>query len=173
MMKRCICHPWVLFQYLLIFHCPTMFIWVTCVQLQHLAGLLSTSQRCRLSRSRTCKPCKSHILQAFIQTCVCIWCAWVSKHLCLNDVQTHTAKVPLPPLSSSQTYNILFPTAPPPPLPLHWFTSSFTASLTFYGDDVHTSFNLRTISPCLKFTEAQKGVRYLKKHFIYHWTEFQ
>lgn len=46
-----------------------MFIWMTLVQSQHPAGLLSSQRRRgRPPGSRTCNSYKSHILQAFIQT---------------------------------------------------------------------------------------------------------
>lgn len=57
------------FSILKIPHCPPMFIWMTLVQSQHPAGLLSSQRRRgRPPGSRTCNSCKSHILQAFIQT---------------------------------------------------------------------------------------------------------
>lgn len=74
-------------------------------------------------------------------------------HLCLNNVQTHTAKVPLPPLDSSHTYDVLCATATPPPP--RWFTSSSAPGLTFCGGDFHTFFS--TPPTCLLFMEGRKS----------------
>lgn len=114
-----------------------MFICMSFVKLQHPPGLPS-SQRWwgSLPRSRTCNPMQiPHFTGFHIKVLMYLLCLneqTVSLH---QTLCRHTAKVPLPPLSSSQTYDIL---SPPPPSSQIRFTFSFTASVTFYGDDVHT-----------------------------------
>ena len=112
MMKRLIFHPCVLFQHFKNTSLPTnVYLNDFLSNYSIQPALLSGSQRWRGQlprRSGTCKPCKSHILQAFIQTSdVSGVPEWA------NDVQTHSKRCPFPALSSSQTYNILSPTSSP------------------------------------------------------------
>lgn len=85
-----------------------------------------------------------------------------TRSLHWNDVQTHSKGAPfLPCLHPKHTTSSLLP---PPSLPLYWFTSSFPASVTFYGDDVHTFSPFAQSHPAWKITEAQQVVRYPTKH---------
>lgn len=97
----------------------------------------------------------------------CMGCAWVSKHFLCAETMCRPTPQRYPFLCCLCPKHTTSSRLPPASLPLQWFTSSFTVSVTFYGDNVHTFFTLRTISPGLKFTEAQQEVRYQTKHFTY------
>ena len=155
--------------FLKILHCPLMFISMTFVQLQHAAGSLSSTRSVggRLPEKRDMQ---TPHFTGFHTNSWCIWCAWVRKHfLSAGTMCRH------PPSSPVSIPNIQHPLSSLlPSLPRLWFTSSFTASLTFYGDDIYTCFffPLCAFSPCLKCTEAQQVERYPTKHFIYYATDF-
>lgn len=160
MMKSLIFHPCVLFQHFKNTSLPTnVYLNDFLSNYSIQPALLSGSQRWRGQlprRSGTCKPCKSHILQAFIQTSdisgVPEWA---------NDVQTHSKRCPfLPCLHLKHTTSSLLP---PPLAP--WFTSSFTTSVTFYG--VHTFLLSAQSRPAWR-SQKQQVARYLTKHFIYY-----
>lgn len=88
------------------------------------------------------------------------WSEPFSQHL--NYVQTKP-KVPLPPLSTSQTYNT------PLSLPCSLFADlrpHFTASLTFYGDNVHTFFFFPSHSLPLPQVHRTTGGREISVTFI-------
>lgn len=73
----------------------------------------------------------------------------------------HTAKVPLPLLSSSQTYNIL---SPPPPSSLIYILIHRKRDLLWW--QCSHIFTLRAISPCLKFTEAGSEIFHKTLHSL-------
>lgn len=159
-MKKWSCHPCVL-SLDITFHYPQMFIWMTFAQLQHLDGLLSSSQRYGEGGGGGCQGtgCANHTSPTFYRLSYKL----VMYLVCLSEqtlvlkqcADTHSKGAPSCPVFIP---NIQHPLS----LPLRWFTSLFTASVTFYGDDVHTFLLFARISPCLNFTEAQKDTTYLK-----------
>lgn len=158
--------------FLKILHCPLMFICMTFVQLQHAAGSLSSTRSIggRLPEKQDMQtmqvPTFYRLSYKLLMYLMCP--SEETLSFCWNDMQT-------PPSSPVSIPNIQHPLSSLlPSLPRRWFTSSFTASLTFYGDDIYTCFfsSLRAFSPCLKCTEAQQVERYPTKHFIYYATDF-
>lgn len=165
-MKRSIHRLMCSFSILKILPCPPVFIWMTFVQLQNPGGARSSQRRWgQPPRSRTCWPCKSHISQAFMRT---------------SDVSG----------MSERAYTFFTPkqTQQRCPLFFHLYPKHATSSLLLPPSSliyilIHSKrdllwwqrshfFTLCTVSPCLKFTEAQQVVRYSAKHFIYCTTKF-
>lgn len=164
-MKRLICHPYMLFLHFKNTSLPTnVYLNDFCsiavssrlTEQQEMAGTAAKRQDMRTKQV-------PHFT-GFHTNFWCIWFALVSKFfLCTETMCRHTAKVPLPPMSTSQTYNILSP----PSLPLHWFTSSFHRKRDLLWWQHSHFFTLRTIWPSLKFTEVQQIVKYPTKHFSF------
>lgn len=77
------------------------------------------------------------------------WCAQMSFVSLHRMLCRHTVKAPLLPLSLSQTYNIL---SLPPPSSLIYILIHCKRDLLWW--QCSHILTLRTISPCLKFTEA-------------------
>ncbi len=94
---------------------------------------------------------------------------WVSKHfLCTEMMCRHTSKGA--PSSPVFIPNIQHPLSSLAPSSLIYILTHRKRDLLWWQ---HSHFfTLCTISPCLKFTDAQQVVRYLTKHFIYYTTEF-
>lgn len=135
-MKTLICHPCVFFQHFKNTSLPTS------VYLNNFCPI-TASRRCTeqqpemagtAAKKQDMQTMQVLHLQAFIQTSdVSGVPEWANAFFALKrwaDAQRGCPFLPSP----SQTYNILCPPSPP----LHWFTSSFTASMTFYGDNIHT-----------------------------------
>lgn len=160
------------FSILKIPHCPPMFIWMTFVQLQHPAGLLTAARYggdgCQEAGHAT------HAGTTFYRLSYKL----LMYLVCLSE---NTFFAPKRCADTQQRCPFL-----PCLHPKHTTSSSPTSSLTpswliyiliqrkrnlLWWQCSHF-FTLRTISPCLKFTEAQQVVSYPTKHLIYYTTEF-
>lgn len=106
------------FTTLKILPCPPMFIWMTFVQLQYPAGLLS-SQRWGGTAAKK-QDIQNHASPAFYMLSYKL----LMYPVCLSTPQRCPFFPCLHPKHSTFS------------LPLHWFTSSFTGSVTFCGDNV-------------------------------------
>lgn len=125
------------FSILKIPHCPPMFIWETFDQLQHQPEQPARDGRdgCQeAGHANHASPTFYRLSYKLLMYLACL-SAWTLS-LRWNNVQTHKGALSFHLHSKHTTSSLL----PPPSLSPHWFTFPFTASVTFYGDDVHTFF---------------------------------